>query len=583
MEHARPIAATRPILASSARRSWRVLLGLMTLAVVVQGWLLWQPAVPAPDCVRFVALAQSIQEHGVLETFQKQNEQPLFPMAVWLAHAVLQTILGDAPGLWRLSAQAVASGALVLTVLPVYLLSRRLYGFHAAGIGAALFCTLPHIARLGPQGISDPLHCLFFAWAAWAVVAWLDPLGRGAIAACHEGDSREAAGAASPLWMLFAGLATATAILVRAEAAVLAGAILLSSLLLQAAPRWRQEWRAVFSAWGWYSLGLLAVGLPYLALLHVQGPEAAVRRMLGRPNNAKIEAPPNVRAFQLCMINDRPLSFDIKEAGTSRRPGLISGLRLFAKELPPAFWYWGALAALYGLWATRRLRGRPVDWFVRTFSAVYCLTVLIFATREGYLQARHFAPLVILTIGCAGHGIVVLGHRITAAWRGAVARRLEAGGRLTPAAAIVAAIAIAGCLAYFLKPVGAADGAHRAAGQWLATQPPGIVVDTRGLTGLFSGRPTGLFSDAPVLLFDPSLAYFVVESWEVSADSRRGRTLGMLLGAAGEQIRAFPAPECHSHCRDVEVYRWDPEAFTRFQVRQAEWMARKDGACTNAY
>ncbi len=580
--------------------AWWAALGLMFLAAMIQAGLLWRATVPAPDCVRFVALAQAIQQEGPLEALQGRHEQPLFPLAVWALHAVLAGLWGDGPSLWRLSAQGVSSAALVLTVLPVYLFSRQLYGGRAAAIGGALFCALPPLARLGPQGIGDGLHLLFFSWAAWGMVVALRPDGRGAIAVWHASGDRPTTTAVHPLWMLVPGLATAAALLVRAEATVLAATWFLTGLLLQWMPRWRQPWRRVMAGGGCYLLGLLAVGLPYLAVFQAQGAEEALRRMLGRPNTADIEPPPDIRVAFLHLDDGRQPSFAIKESGSSRRTGTWRGLRLFVGELGRAFWYWGAALILYGLWATRRLQGRPADWLVRVFALVFTVITLSFVAREGYLQARHLAPLVALTVGCAGHGVLVLAQDLlisalpmapadqrkagktglpmvalgSFAMQDPIAAfkaRRTASGNAVPGASRIAtaigALAVIGCLAYFWKPVDAAEAAQRTAGQWLAAQPPGLVIDTRGLSQFFSGHPTAIYSDTPARLYDPQLRYFVVEAWEPQADSDRGQTLRMLLDAGGEKWQVFAGPKQRDRCRDVEVYRWRAEKFAEFQAR----------------
>jgi len=578
-EQLQPREAGRATRFWSWRSPWVAPALLMVLSCAVQLVVLARPTVPAPDCVRFVTLAQTIQQEGPLAALAGRHEQPLFPLAVWLGHAVLAWLLGDGPSLWRLSAQGVSSAALVLAVAPVYLISRQLYGRRAALIGSVLFCVLPHVARLGPQGIGDSLHLLLFGWAAWGILIALRPDGRGAVAVEQEGDSRPCDGEDDrharrilrPAWMIVPGLATAVALLVRAEVVVLAAAVPLTLLALQAVPRWRGPWRSRLAGCAWYGLGLLAVGLPYAAVFQTNGSSEALRRLLGRPNTSAVQLPPDMRVAYLHLVDGLAPSFAIKESGTLRRCGVGAVLRLFGEELSRAYWYWVGLLALYGLWAARRLQGRPADAFVRVFVLLDVLLTLAFVMREGYLQARHFAPLVMLTIGWAGYGVVMLASRL-AGWAGSLRPAFRAAERRTidgPARAAVAVTVLAavGCLAYFGRPVGEADEAHRAAGQWLAAQGPGLVIDTRGLTGLFSGHPTALYSDTPAMLFDPRLGYFVVETWEHQVDTDRGHTLRTLLEAGAEKVHVFAAPPVRDRCRDVEVYRWRAEAFAQFHER----------------
>jgi len=262
------------------------------------------------------------------------------------------------------------------------------------------------------------------------------------------------------------------------------------------------------------------------------------------------------------------MSFRYKDPSLSiRRRGVGAVAKLCSEELADAFGYWVGPFALLGLWRLRRVLVRPIDWFDYLFIGLYGLAATWFASREGYLCARHLLPILVVGIGCGGDGLLATGRRL--------AQRITSGrtgiGRLAPllcAALPWLAVAIAGgaCLVEASKPLNHVFLCHRQAAEWLAHQAdmPGEVLDTMGLTGLYSGRKTCLYSKAPSVLGSPHLAYVVLESQELEFNTRRSRTLHTLLTAA-EPVARFTTPLTARGDRTVVVYRWHPERWEEMQ------------------
>ena len=70
------------------------------------------------------------------------------------------------------------------------------------------------------------------------------------------------------------------------------------------------------------------------------------------------------------------------------------------------------------------------------------------------------------------------------------------------------ALAAAACLPQTLSALHPTRIGHRQAGQWLAeADEPGTVLDTRGWTALYSGRPTLRYDAAKAAYRLPDLAY----------------------------------------------------------------------------
>ena len=109
------------------RRHIVILAMLLGLSCLVQALAIGRSTTVGLDSVRFVGIAQSIDQHGLIATLRCEWEQPLFPAWIWLVQEGLQGALGEFDSLWAVAAQLAASTALVLAVAPVYWLSIRLH------------------------------------------------------------------------------------------------------------------------------------------------------------------------------------------------------------------------------------------------------------------------------------------------------------------------------------------------------------------------------------------------------------------------------------------------------------------------
>jgi 4-amino-4-deoxy-L-arabinose transferase-like glycosyltransferase len=561
------------------KRHIAIAIALVCLSALVQAVVIHRAVVPSVDAVRFVETARAIDEQGILPVARTEHEQPLFPAWVWLVHEGVEHVAGEFPSAWALSAQLAAAVALVLTIVPVYFLSVRLFGPAAGLAGSILFCLLPEVSRLGAEGISDSTHLLFFTLAFWAVVEYFGVKPTG----CNPW--------ACVCLLSSAGVATAVAALARAEVLVLPAALVAAWTVCQFRPRWRRPWAGLAVEGGCFVLGFALVMVPYLA---------SVESQLGTAQSEPSPgvAPPGFTTPGLATpVFESWMSFDVKEPGSSiRRRGLAGAIPQFAEELADAFHYWVGALALLGLWRLRRVETRPADVFVRLFVVLFLAAALWFTAVEGYLSARHLMVVVVAGIGCAGYGALGVGEWLGAwfhkpgatgvspgatgvspvlplrHWRDASGTRAAGSGtraagsgtrRLGWAIVLLAAV---GCLPRTLRPLHAEHLAHRQAGHWLAVRAdaPGAVLDTRGWAGLYSARSAYRYEDAEQALGDPRLAYIVLLREELESGSNRSRTLRRLLQPAGRPAAIFPPPgDSQAGRQAVAIYRWHPERLAR--------------------
>lgn len=517
---------------------------LLALAGLVQTVLVCRATVPSLDAVRFVHLAQGFDQLG-LSVFGPSHEQPGFPLSLWSVHATLHAMLGPFRGDWALSAQLAAAIALVLAVIPVYGLSRRLVGPTAALVGTALFCLIPEVCQLGATGLSDSLHLLWFALAVWALVEYWS----------RRHGSRPVLG-----WTLLAGLATGLALLTRQEAVTLPVAFVVTLAVFQLLPARRQPWRRVLADLGCFALGMVAILGTYQAAARLAPHTSATASTTGpfvlESREQAEQAAAATAGWQL--PDGKPMSFAAKDPTQSlRRRGYPAAIGRFVLSVGGAFGPWAALLAMAGLWHLRRRRPRDADRFVHVLLGVFSAAAIYFCAREGYLTPRHVLVWVVLGSGCAGYGVTELARRL-AEWR----HLPQAVGHRRWATATVLAIALLGCAVSLWKPVHAVRCGHRQAAEWLAQQEAGgVVLDTQGWTGLYSGCSTYLAAQAPQAWTDPRLAYVVLEPRELDYPSARSRTLRWLLETAGEPVATFGSSQAA-----VVVYRWIPQRLATSSV-----------------
>jgi 4-amino-4-deoxy-L-arabinose transferase-like glycosyltransferase len=591
------------------RRFWTVVApcaGLLGLCCLVQALVIGRAVVTGLDTARFAARAQQLDADGWIATVRTHQEPPLYWAEIWAVHKVLLGLCGNDPEIWARAAQYAAAIPLVLTMMPLFLLSQRLFGTAAAVAAGVLFCFLPEASRLGGDGICDSTHLLFFTIAFWAVVVFFSGRGRGAMADYWDAQVRTAGGESlSPhaphsvpdtRWLLLAGLATGMAILARVEAVVMPIALAITFVLLQFQRARRRPLAAIGAAMGLYLLGLALILTPYLCSAGALAPRAAITRILGRPAgepHVPLRPPLDNSAASIWQLPDGQMMSFVAEDPTAnlRRHGL-GAVQKFLRELTIVFWYWLGVLALAGLARVWPRPGNTVDWFVRVFLGCYVALALGFAVSEGYITSRHLLPLAVVGIGCSGFGAMVLGQMLAGRFAslGGMPSRCEVGGMPSrreasgwhvsagdsPAGALSPGIVYAGgaavvllaalaCCPQTFKPLSPVGLGHRAAARWLATEAevPGTVLDTQGLMGLYSGRASHFYAAGPAGFADPCLAYVVLERHELGRPSSRSRTLQQLLDIAGELVRTFPGPGGERLNHDVLVYRWHPERLLR--------------------
>jgi len=587
------------------------------LALGLQSWLWWISPVPSLDAVRFVRSAARIEHIGLAEGLCQVREAPLWIVWLWAVHQTVIALWGETPWAWAWSVQLAALVPLVAGFALTARLAIRLWGTRRGIWAGLLFLTLPETARLGVDGLSDSLH---LAFAAGAILVLVEAVGRV---------GRKSAFLWSVAGGILCGLASLVRAEVLAIGAAWVGtwgflfwqqkhrvglAELLTFLGLfllgfggvlgtyaktTRIASWEQ-WRQVWSGSGELNPSR-NFSPPSLSTPLILGSQ---RNPLPEPAKSEAPLPEAENSPRWNFPDGTPLCFDAKEPSVSiRRRGWGKMLLRSVHKTADVWGYWVGVFALVGLWKSwrnwrRQARPIPPETIFLLLTAGGVLAgAFAYGAGVGYLEARHLLLMVVCGIGAAGAGVDWVGRWLAKRLSStSVAGRKNQPGlspfprlphlqaekeasaqdtasldksrwggrlRLVPLGAAV--------LASLLVQVGGVHGSrlgHRQAGDYLAHHASGnsIVVDTRGWTGLYSGRTTYLYSESAGILSDRRLEYFVVESGELASGSRRAETLRFLLQAAGERIGVFPHQENADGITPVEVYRWDT---ARFQKQRA--------------
>ena len=561
-----PRKAAKPVLVALA--------GLLVVSSVVQACVIWRSTTTSFDAVWFVNLAREMDQVGVLAAMTVQREQPLFPVWLWIVHEIVQHAVGVCRWEWALSAQLAAATALVLAVVPVYFVSVRLVGKVAGLAAALLFCLLPEVCRLGADGISDSSHLLLFSLALWAILEYLTRLE---CPPCSQ-DSTSRLGPS--ILLLGAGLATAAAVLTRAEAMVLPLALTVTLAVFQVGRSRRQPVMRVLAHLGCFAFGFAVIFIPYLAAVGSLEPKDALARAMGRYQSPAHSpaADPAIGGPAWELADGCPMSFAVKEpTSTIRQRGYGRAITELFEELAQLFGPLAGPLALLGLFRLRGRRPSAADRFAHILLLLFTFLLLRHAAHEGYLSTRHLLVWMVVGIGCAGYGALELARLLAGLFRSA-----GLGSWAPPAAIGSVTLAVIGTWSLWLaEPLHASRLGHRRAAEWLATvaAAPGAVFDTHGWTGLYSGRRTYGPDELRKALGDPRLAYLVLEPQELEFASDRSRTLRWLIETAAEPAVKFSHSEQWQAHPAVAVYRWYPQNFSRWQRLR---MARLETAAAQA-
>ncbi len=394
-------------------------------------------------------------------------------------------------------------GALLL--VPVWVLSRRIYGRRTAWVAVALLAIFPPltISVLYWGTMTEPLYLLLIFG------------GLALLLAAHERQSWPAMG--------LAGAAFGLAYLTRPEAVSFLVAGLLWWL---AAAHFHRPQNARLAAGGaafYVTIALLLV-TPYLGYLHAQtgqwtlSGKLTVTWDIGQAvqdrdpaEYDRVTAGLDSGGKEIIWFSPHRFDRNVAQIIAADPAGLLRRMARNAHTLrsdligrtafPLLLWPFLALAWFTDPWSRRRLRGEAL----LVIGLLPLVTFLPF-----HIELRFFAPVFVVLLIWSAHGLVTFGDWLLATlratwpvWIGGARRRQ--GIWLLPVA-VVLAYSLLSLPAAYQEGLQNTDFGHKDAGLWLRQNTPdGAVILTRDIAvALYAERP---WVPSPHAEFDRYLAY----------------------------------------------------------------------------
>lgn len=440
---------------SATQRGARIGLLMIGVAAFLY-WATHHAEVSIADGLRCIRQAQRIDRGDLAGGLLRAIDHPLHPLAIAAAHETLDPEPG--PFGWQTAAQVASVLALVLAVVPVYLLARALYDDDVTATLAVLLVTAgPIVTDVAVNVASETTFLLFWAWGLWAAVRFL----------------REGAFG----WLVPAVGFGALAYLTRPEGLLLHLALVVTVVLLPLGPGTHILWRRWWAALGVLVLAPAVLVGPYVAAKGGLGTRPAVARLIG----TEPEAPPEA------LERERPKAPGQTAAETY---AIAAGrvVKAIRGALPLPLWPLAVAGMVAACRGASRGQARAGRLLAVIGLAAFGGLVRLHATG-GYCTVRHTLIIALLLTLAAAHGLTWLIRRVSFD-----ARQLGLGeGRVAPGPAVWAVV-IAAVVAWPLyrarTPYNTSFLPYRLAGNWLASRPDsdGRVLDMTDWSLFFSDR-----------------------------------------------------------------------------------------------
>ena len=497
----------------------RPLWGLFLFATVLHVMGMVRNPLPSQDGLKFIRIAREFAVQPWLDVVRNADQHPIYPALIACAYPIVGRVAGAGPEGWRIAAQGVSLLATLLLIVPFRAFARRLVDDASADLAVLILLSLPAIAELGHETLSDAAAlCAFAASLALGLRAF--GAGRPAIR-----------------FAVAAGIVAGIGYLVRPEVAAVPAFLTVAVLARRSIPGRSTIARiaAMLLPASGFVIGYAGVNGTIsdklLVKFEAERPAASPHQEAASPLQDAAGPFPS-------RPGDRHLDLPPKEE--SDAPGRLGPSEAAATTL-------GAIAeatswamvplALIGLASGRaRHRGGLAARVVWLHAIGFSGVLGLHAMRMGYLSSRHCVTICLVLAPWASAGAVTVLDRIVDRFH------LEDRRRARIARAAVAGLVVLG-LGIQSRAGHPSRWGHQAAGHWLAdhAEVGEAVLDTRGWAAFVSGLRAYDPWHFRQALTDARLSYIVVGEDELRASSRRAAILDDVLHAWAAPIAAFPS------------------------------------------
>ncbi len=446
---------------------FRRILWLMAGVAGLLGWLAAHTDVLFADGLRYLAQARALEQGSTTLGLKAAVDHPAYPVAIAALHRLIG---GNGPDAWQSAAQLAAIVAGVLLVIPLYLISRELFGDAVAVPAVVLTFAVPMTGHVFADTLSESTFALFWSGGLFGALRFL----------------RTGKIAWIPLVVMGAGLSYLT----RPEGLLLPAAL---GATLALWPLWvaRGLGKHGLMAMAVLVVGSAAVVGPYIALKGGIGTKPSIARLLG---TAPRSAPHAVERL-------KPL-----DPHQTRAKTLILAARAVGKALAEAVTFPLLAMAVVGLFAFVRQPGAGRQWtLLAVIWAASVPALLRLHMTGGYCSARHALVLALIALPTAAAGLHLIARRLERRGWGLSQRWLQIG-------ALVVVVAWNAPLT--LQPIGDGFDGYRDAGRWIAQQSTmgesGTVVDVTGWSQFYGATAPGYtFENLVAAPADPDARWVV--------------------------------------------------------------------------
>ena len=490
---------------------------LMAAAACWFHWTTHHVETSFADGLRYINEARQIAAGDFSGGVLRAIDHPLHALSIAATHAVLG---GDSPFAWQTAAQVAAFCALILAVIPLYLLAREAFDDETtAWVACVLVVANPVLGYVAVNVLSESTFLLFWLWGLWASARFL-----------REGRFG---------WLPPAIGCGVLAYLTRPEGLLLHAALVLTLLLLPMRHVTRIYWPRWWSAVALLVLGPMLLVAPYVMVKGTIGTKPAFARVIG------------------ILPESSPLAL---ERDTPPRPGQttfqaygVATSRVF-KALRGAVTLPLIPLAVLGLAVARPDAARSrLRLFFGVIVAASAFGLVRLHVTGGYCTVRHALIPAIPLILAASHGLCRLLKNLSFD-----AARLHLGeGRLRPGPVVwvvVLGLIAARPLDLWQTPSQSSFLPYRLAGAWLAGRPDadGGVLDLTDWSLFFSGKRGEGFEAVTEASTRSKTRWLVVREAHVLGHNRAGEIARKLV-AGRQPVARFPENPGPKQVQ-VEVY-----------------------------
>ncbi len=517
-------------------------LRIIVLMVATAGFLSWtlrHSEAHLRDGLRAIQLAQQIDQGDWRDGLVRGIDHPLHPLGIVAAHHLLG---GEGPEWWQRAAVALSYGAIVLLVIPVYLLTRDLFGDSAAWLGCVLFLANPLVGSVVVNALSESTFLLVWTWGLWASVRFL-----------REGRF---------VWLPTALGFGVLAYLCRPEGLLLPACILATLILLPLHRATRINWPRWWRAIAFLAVGSLVLAGPYMAAKGTFATRPGLARVLGVAPRSPVGA----------LEREVPLAVDQTHVETYR----IATLRMLDvlhANVPLAL----LAAAVLGLLVSRTGRTPTRTWlFLAILLTTSTLALVRLHATTGYCSPRNaLVPALILTLAAAqGLAWLMKNTSFDGRFVGLPNERLRPG--LAVWAAVVVPLVL---IPRFREPVVNTPGPFNVywdAGLWLSKASPdeAEVLDLTDWSLFFSERQGSSFAQIHEASANPNIRWVVALKSQTEGPSTYGDALHGLIGDR-EPVAVLPADPQPGQVQVQIFERLAPGRITHEVARQNPEQTRR--------